>query len=213
MKHLKKIFVFLLIISCTTVVYAAPKSGRLCKQHVCQYTARYNKIYEKMKSDMINAPVTGNATEDFLSEMIPHHEAAIQMSKNILNYTDNSTIKTLAKNIIEKQTKDVKQMSTLLQQLKRDPSIPKDNDEKYIKQYNQILTTMLTAMDKKSPSHNVNVLFLEEMIPHHAGAIAMADNILKYTTNPKVKKIATGIVESQKTQLGEMEALLKSLNQ
>lgn len=164
-----------------------------------------------MKNKMLEAPITKNATEDFLYEMIPHHEAAIDMAKNILKYTDNAEIESLSQSIIKEQTSGILQMKALLLDLTNATTTTKDDDYEYIKIYEQIIHTMFTKMATPPISCDVNIMFLEEMIPHHEGAIAMAENILKYTTNPELKKIATQIISTQKTQLPQMQTLLSTL--
>ncbi|MGL4343829.1 MAG: DUF305 domain-containing protein [Cellulosilyticaceae bacterium] len=213
MKHLIRTIIALLLLSSFLIqpLYAKPNTGSLCKQHTCQYTSNYKQIYDTMKSKMTKAPITGNPTLDFLYEMIPHHKAAIAMSQNILTYTNDAQVKTLAQNIITEQTKGVGTMEALLQELKSSPMTKEISDQEYLQTYQVILQTMLTAMAQKPTSCDVNVIFLEQMIPHHKGAIAMAENILKYTSNPKLKEIATQIIATQKTQLPKMESLIQSL--
>ena len=46
-----------------------------------------------------------NVDEAFAKGMITHHQMAIDMSETILKYTDNSTIKNMAENIIDTRQK------------------------------------------------------------------------------------------------------------
>lgn len=51
--------------------------------------------------------------------------------------------------------------------------------------------------------------FLAGMIPHHQGAIDMAEVVLKYGKDPQVKKLAQDIVAAQKQEIAMMQAMLK----
>ncbi len=48
--------------------------------------------------------------------------------------------------------------------------------------------------------------FIESMIPHHDGAVKMADIILKRTKNPELRQLATAIKQGQSREIGQMKA-------
>ncbi|MFR4162057.1 MAG: DUF305 domain-containing protein [Paraclostridium sordellii] len=71
-----------------------------------------------MFKEMESVPLTGSADETFLRQMIYHHEGAIAMSKNILKYTQNAKLKSLAENIVTTQSQGVDEMKNLLNTMK-----------------------------------------------------------------------------------------------
>lgn len=56
----------------------------------------------------------GNITIDFIECMIPHHQGAIYMSKNLLRYPTYPALEKIAQNIIETQTRGIEQMKEIL---------------------------------------------------------------------------------------------------
>lgn len=51
------------------------------------------------------------------------------------------------------------------------------------------------------PDHD----FLVMMIPHHKGAVVMAETLLKHGKEEKVKKLARAIIKDQKKEIAQME--------
>lgn len=51
--------------------------------------------------------------------------------------------------------------------------------------------------------------FIEQMIPHHEGAIAMANLALKKAKNPEIKTLATAIIDAQTTEIQSMNGWYK----
>ncbi|RIX99132.1 DUF305 domain-containing protein [Aureimonas ureilytica] len=69
---------------------------------------------ETMHAGMMSAPVTGDPDHDFLSQMIPHHQGAIDMAKAVLGSTEDPAIRNLAQSIITEQTYEITLMRSML---------------------------------------------------------------------------------------------------
>lgn len=55
--------------------------------------------------------------------------------------------------------------------------------------------------------------FIAGMTPHHRDAIDMAEILLKYGKNPRVRELAKQIIREQEKEIILVEELLKELNQ
>lgn len=84
-------------------------------KYLNQFLREQDDIMEDMMEEMeedYNDP-EGNASEDYLEGMIPHHQMAIDMSRAILDSTDNDEVRRLAENIITTQEDEIKHMQEI----------------------------------------------------------------------------------------------------
>lgn len=58
--------------------------------------------------------------------------------------------------------------------------------------------------------NNIDKHYIEEMIPHHEGAIDMAKLALTRDTKPEIKTLATNIIKSQTEEIIQMKAWYES---
>ncbi|BBD60074.1 hypothetical protein NIES2109_28670 [Nostoc sp. HK-01] len=62
---------------------------------------------------------------------------------------------------------------------------------------------------KIAGTHQVDQHFIEMMIPHHQGAVEMADLALQKAQHPELKKLATAIKADQNQEIDQMKAWYK----
>lgn len=61
-------------------------------------------------------------------------------------------------------------------------------------------------------SGDPDVDFLKTMIPHHVGAVEMAEVVIKHGHDPKVRALAEEIVRTQEKEITQMRAMLADLD-
>jgi uncharacterized protein (DUF305 family) len=69
-------------------------------------TRAFKEADEKMMRQM-GAAMTGDADRDFVAGMIPHHQGAIDMAKVELQYGKDPSLRQLAREIVDAQTKEI----------------------------------------------------------------------------------------------------------
>ncbi len=160
------------------------------------YLLRFDEILCEMANKMLSQNTTNSITVNFIKCMIPHHQAAIYMCENLLQYTSDSTLIQIANNIIKTQTKGIEQMKQILETTKG--YINSNQDVCcYMNEYFRITKNMIKKMENSSRCQNINLDFTNEMIPHHEGAILMCNNLLNYCIDPRLKTVAEDIIIEQ----------------
>ena len=71
---------------------------------------------------------------------------------------------------------------------------------------------MFDAMETAEVTENINADYIREMIPHHIGAIRMAENALRFSVCPQLVPLLQSIITSQRQGVCEMQRLLVKLS-
>ena len=160
------------------------------------YLSEFYNILDDMIQNMTAATLTDSISNNFIAQMIPHHEAAIAMSRNLLQYTTCVLLENIAAN-----------MQNILDQCR---SVTNTEQELalYQRHFRQITSEMFSKMENSWTSNNINGDFIREMIPHHRGAIQMAKSALQYNICPKLTPILQAIITSQEESIKRMQRLI-----
>lgn len=175
-----------------------------------KYLKRFDEILCQMENKMLNRNSISDITLDFIECMIPHHQAAIYMCENLLKYTDCEPLQEIARNIIQTQTKGIQQM----QEIAKNTCgfVNSQNDLNcYISRYLAIARKMICRMRNSPRCENINLSFINEMIPHHEGAISMCENLLKYCIDPRLKSVAESIIKEQSQGVKQLKEVRRMI--
>lgn len=149
----------------------------------------------------------------FLSEMIPHHQEAIDTSSMLLTQTQNTGLKLILVNIMSGQAGEIKMMEKRLSDNYSGSDykamyMPMMRDTKWI--------TDILVLEK---------MYMEDMIAHHQWAVDMANKLLSIMTQQDplirlteewmkqrnaLKAFAQDIIDAQTKEITQFQELLKN---
>jgi len=134
----------------------------------------------------------------YLSMMIPHHMAAVAMSKAVLPVSKDEQVKGWANAIITSQQEDITTMDALL------------------KPYGGPNATLMNLMQKSmggmagmvKMAKDPDLAFVQGMLPHHSSAIDMAKMALGKSRDAQVLKLSRDIVVAQAGEMYDFQTWL-----
>lgn len=175
-----------------------------------EYLQVYYNILDEMMRGMTDVCLTDSISYNFIVQMIPHHEAAIRMSRNILTYTQNGSLRDIASGIVTEQTQSIEDMRRAMSCCET-----YQNGQECLCSFqngmNRIMRAMFRRMQNACATNRLNCNFMWEMIPHHQGAIEMSSLTLQYDICPELIPILEAIFVSQKKGVCQMRQLLCKL--
>ncbi|MEU5991889.1 DUF305 domain-containing protein [Spirillospora sp. NPDC047418] len=143
----------------------------------------------------------------FAQMMIPHHRQAIEMADLAAIRTSSPEVKQLAAEIKKAQDPEIKQLSAWLTGW--GASVPSPGMSGMSHGMDGMMTDKEMKKLEGAKGAAFDKAFLEMMIKHHEGAVAMAKTEQSSGQFPAAKQMATDIVTSQSAEITKMKNLLK----
>jgi uncharacterized protein (DUF305 family) len=154
-------------------------------------------------------PADANFDLRFIDGMIPHHQGAVAMSKEAQQKSERPEIKKLADEIIKAQTTEITELQTWRKQWYASAGDkPMAYDAKMghmMEMSKDQMSGMMMSQDLGAKDANFDLRFIDAMIPHHEGAVTMAQNAATKSTRPEIKKLAQDIISSQQAEIKQMQ--------
>ncbi|GAB2675870.1 DUF305 domain-containing protein [Thalassiella azotivora] len=175
------------------------------------------------------SPGTESVDAGFARDMQAHHMQAVQMSMLLLEGSSDVEVRTLARDILLTQQQQVGQMHGWLElwdlpQTTSRPAMewmpdtgagmsgmdhgsppPTGGDS-------AVMPGMASTQDlrrlEESAGSVADRLFLQLMIPHHEGGVAMGEAAARSASQPQVRHLARTIVDSQTSELKVLQEML-----
>jgi uncharacterized protein (DUF305 family) len=141
----------------------------------------------------------------FIDAMVPHHREAIEMAEaaNARSLTQPDLEK-IASDIIASQQQEIDQMLEWREQWFGSRTLGPVLPEVLGVPENELGMEHGSAAEV-SGAANVDATFAQMMIPHHEGAIAMAEAAEQRAQHDEVKELAGAIIEAQAREIETME--------
>lgn len=167
------------------------------------------KDSQSMPSDMHSMMMKGspNASSapydlQFISTMSTHHMMAIEMSRLAESRSSHDELKSMAKKMIQDQEAEIEKMKMWKQQW-----YPGKTDAVNMTMPGMMSSMKGMSMEKleKSNGKQFDLIFLDMMSKHHAGAVNMAKSAIPKLKHPEAKTLAQEMVAAQGNEIAQMK--------
>jgi uncharacterized protein (DUF305 family) len=164
-----------------------------------------------------------DADVSFVTDMVPHHEQAVEMSALAPDHSTNPEVVKLAAEISAAQGPEIETMKVFLVQWtggeapagaggqeRSDPGSGSGNEGHDMGSMQMPGMVDEDTMKKLGTLQGAefDTLWLQSMIGHHEGAIAMADTELAEGVNGDAKSLAQQILTAQEAEITQMKQML-----
>ena len=140
----------------------------------------------------------------FLDTMIHHHQGAVEMAETALKKTSNAELKTFAQKIIDDQKKEIAQMNEWREKWFSGKPRAQNMEMPGMADSMKMMTGDEMKKYEAATGKDFDVLFLDMMTPHHAGAVVMAKEALQKAQHPEIKTLANQIIKAQEAEIKQM---------
>lgn len=162
---------------------------------------------------VITGQPAGHNADDvaFVTNMIPHHQQALDLSAIVPDRSTDPQVIALAKQISAAQRPEINVMKVLLVQWTdgaENPMSPDPGHGGHSGAMSGMVDDATMTKLKSSNGTDFDKLWLASMIGHHRGAIEMAKAEIANGDNVDAKALAKNIVATQDAEIGQMTQLL-----
>lgn len=162
---------------------------------------------------------TDNVDVAFVRQMIPHHKLAVAMAQIAAKKASHPKLLTLAKSIVRDQNQEITEMTSIAASIGVKPGAASSSGMSTGGEASADAKTLGLSMSMMGMSMKTSALdgvksfdrvFIDMMIPHHQGAIRMAEAEIAKGRDPELKKLAAAIVAAQTLEIRRMNGWRKS---
>ena len=171
------------------------------------YTRSMTRMHDEMMIGMgYNDPDTA-----FAKAMLGHHRGAVEMAKIQLKYGTDEEMRQLAQEIIAAQQVEIDILNKWLAS-HPDTAKPKPNTEAMQQAYARSMDVLNGEMVLGIADPVPDMAFARGMLPHHIGAVEMANIQLTYGTDEEMRQLAQDIIDGQQMEIARMQQWIADAN-
>jgi uncharacterized protein (DUF305 family) len=161
----------------------------------------------------LSAPPHNQADVLFVTQMIPHHAQALQMTALVPGRAEAPEIAVLARRIEQTQTEEIVQLERWLTDRDLSRPAPHASHPGHDALMPGMLNDEQLAQLEAARGGAFDRLFLELMISHHQGAVTMASTLYANGggLEPASDRFARDVIADQNIEIARMRTLLASL--
>jgi uncharacterized protein (DUF305 family) len=184
----------------------------------CGSTGDHSPMTTDSSGSSGQAQAGRDADITFAQLMIPHHQQAVEMADLALAQSTDPEITKLAEQIKAAQDPEIAQMKEWLaawgapEQMEGATASDGSMDHSGMDMGGMTSAGMMSAEDMQklmdASGADFDRMWLQMMIAHHQGAVAMANQVLSSTNDAQVKKLAEAVVAGQTQEIATMQQLL-----
>ncbi len=148
----------------------------------------------------------------FLEAMVPHHESAVAMARLAKRRAEHPPLSELGKAIVDAQESEIAQMKEIHQRLFDQPLLANEDAHSQLGLSAEQAGMMhgMKAASMLKEAKPFDRAFIDEMVPHHQGAIRMARAVLAKSEDKEIQRLAKRIVSSQSGEIQMMNRWRKT---
>ncbi|MDE4453901.1 CopM family metallochaperone [Psychrobacter sp. DAB_AL62B] len=165
----------------------------------------YTESMTKMHKEMMIGMDYNDPDAAFAQGMLGHHIGAVDMAEIELKYGTDAEMRKLAQEIIDAQQSEIATMKAWLAD-NPDAKTPTADTKAMQQAYADGMDAMHEEMMAGIADPVPDMAFARGMLPHHVGAVDMAETQLKYGKNPEMRKLAQEIIDAQQPEIEQMQS-------
>lgn len=150
-----------------------------------------------MATSQVMDHMWASTEEEFIANMIPHHQEAVDTASIIVAKTENTELKKIAENIVSAQKTEIALLGSWMKSWYPNSTLKVS--------YMQMMRDI-----SKLSGHDLDDVFMEDMIKHHEWAVHMAEEVLEVSQRPEIVKMANDIIRSQNAEIAKFKELLEN---